>query len=700
MTQRMRKDYECYIDGYSTIRVYMAKSFYDGLSASFHLKDETGAVNELTIKKKEDFGGYFVYHTEPARPIEIGRDYLLYDEHCQTTPACYSHIVKSAKFAQDFSCPDQKLGIDYTLERTVFALWSPVAVQAQVILHEKDGERVINMERKERGVWQAQIDEDLLKMPYTYRVRVNGTWRDAADPYNPFTGINTSASFVDSIDRLKMPEKVALEPMKEQTDAIIYEASVRDLTSQEGIGIEHPSTFEGLCEENETTRSKQTGLSYLKTLGFTHLQLMPVLDFGSVDEQYPALYYNWGYDPMHFRALEGSYSLHPADPRSRIEEFAALVHKLHENGIRVTLDLVFNHVWKKELFDLEKLVPDYYFLMDAYGNYSNGSFCGNDIDSRPEMSRRYLLESAMNLIDLYDIDGFRFDLMGVLDINIMNDIAAGAKAKKPDFMVYGEGWDMPSFVPSDIRASQNNQRKMPLVGHFSDRFREIIRGDNHHLERPGFSGGNTSLMDEARQVVCASVLENRYDAPFKAVNYVECHDNNTMWDKNRSVCFDKSREFRMQRQNLTNAMVLLSQGVPFLHSGQEFGRTKQNLANTYNCPDRFNRIDYHRRDEFASMVEETRKLIALRKAHPAFRLTSTEAIRQHVSTDTISNKVLIYRVSDGHEHLIVFFNPTEESFSYTLERPASVLYGAPSVNGQRVQTVSIAPVSTTVLSLD
>lgn len=703
MSIRMKTDFECYIDGYTLIHIYMAKSYYGGVSQSFHLKDENGELLPLTILQKEDIGSFIQYTCLPEGQIEVGRDYTLFADQCQTTPAIYAHIVKSLEFGTSFACPQETFGCTYTPAKTTFALWSPVANQAEVVLKDPDTKsirRVIPLERLEKGVWKVEVKGDLLHTPYTYRMKVNGQWHETADPYNPFTGTNTSLSFVDDPKLLKNFKRTSMRPMKEQTDAIIYETSVRDLTSQKQIGITSPRTFEGFVEENEITRKKLTGLSYLRTLGVTHIQLQPVLDFGSVDEQYPDLYYNWGYDPVHFRALEGSYASDPADPRARMEEFARMVQKLHEAGLRVTLDLVFNHVWKKEMFGLEQLVPDYYFLMDSNGNYSNGSFCGNDIDTRPEMSRQYLIDSAMMLIDLYDVDGFRFDLMGVLDTNLMNDIAQEARKRKPDFMIYGEGWDMPSYVPSELRASQNNQHKMPLVGQFSDRFREAIRGDNGQLERPGYSNGNLDLIGAARQVVCASAFEGRYDAPFKAVNYVECHDNHTMWDKNRFACFGQSKEERANRQILTNAIVLLSQGIPFLHSGQEFCRTKQNVGNTYNCSDNYNMIDYKRRNEYNRVVEQTRALIALRKAHPAFRLATNEAIFQNVSTETIEDKVLVYRVSDGKERLVVFFNPTNDTFYYDVHKTSRVLYQHPAVNEEWVQNVAVPPVGVVVVQLD
>lgn len=698
---RMKERLECYIDGYSVAHIYMIKDFYQGQSQNFHLKDENKNLIPLTILSKEDYGDYVHYTCSIDGEIEAGKDYMMFEEHAQSCPAAFSHIVKTTEFGEKY-LPDEDVvpGCDYTKERTLFTVWSPGAVWMEVILHEGDSDRIVMMKRGEKGIWKAEVKGDLKKTLYNYRFKINGVVQESVDPYNPFTGSNTLVSQVNSLSELKLPEKVAVPQMKQDTDAIIYETSVRDLSSQQNNGFTHPRTFEAFTEENDTTRQLNTGLSYLKSLGISHIQLMPVFDFGSVDEDYPSLYYNWGYDPMHYRALEGSYSTNPDDPEKRIVEFAQLVQDLHKAGFKVNLDLVFNHVWRREQFALDQLVPDYFFLMDSNGNYSNGSFCGNDIDTRPEMSRRYFLDTIKMMVDVFDIDGIRFDLMGVLDYTLVNAIAEYAKSKKKDFMIYGEGWDMPSFVPSDLRASQNNQAKMPLVGQFSDRFREVIRGSNDQLSQAGYSNGNLGRIDEARQVMCASMFENRYDAPFKAVNYVECHDNHTMWDKNRAVCQNQPRSIRMKRQTLANAMVLLAQGTPFIHCGQEFGRTKQNLGNTYNRSDNYNMVDYRRRDEFYPVVEQFKQLVKLRKEHPSFRLDTKVKIEQYVQTETIQNKVLVYKTSDGTENLITFFNPSTEYFEYRLPKEGTVLFDSDHANPAHTDFIRIPPISVISIQLD
>ncbi|MBP3853206.1 MAG: type I pullulanase, partial [Erysipelotrichaceae bacterium] len=304
------------------------------------------------------------------------------------------------------------------------------------------------------------------------------------------------------------------------------------------------------------------------------------------------------------------------------------------------------------------------------------------------------LETCKRIVQWFDVDGFRFDLMGILDIDLMNEIADMCREIKPDFMIYGEGWNMPSFVPEQIRATQINQAKMPLVGHFSDAFRECIRGSNDTLNQKGFASGDTSQIYHAMDRMSASGA--LFDSPQKVINYVECHDNHTLWDKNRVCCYGEEQLIRKKRQVLATAMVLLAQGIPFLHAGQEFGRSKQNVGNSYNAPDSINMIDYTRKEENHEIVDRVKELISIRKEHACFRLDSVEKIRQHVQFETIQDQVLVYRCQADDDACIVFFNPTYNTFSYTLKEPTDVLFDNGCSNEKSSANITIAPHSVVV----
>lgn len=694
---RMKEPYEAYIDDYSTINVYMSKNFFEGKSSSFHLKDSQGRIVPLSIQQRSDlYNGYTHYKLSINEELEVGEEYNVYDEHCKTTPAKYSHIVKTERFSRQFTNIRDDLGVEYTKEKTTFRLWAPTTRRILLCLDDGKEKQRYEMTKRPYGLFEFELAGDHHGKAYSFLVRREGEWKECIDPYSLFSNANGRNSIIIDPERMRLPEKVEMEPLQYNTDAIIYEANVRDMTSQSGIGVEHPKTFAGFIEENETTKAKDVGFSYLKSLGITHVQLMPVFDFGSVDEDYPDRYYNWGYDPVQFRVPEGSYALDPEDPLSRVRELAELVHRCHENGMKVNLDVVFNHVYEKERFALDTLVPNYYFLMNQNGEFSNGSFCGNDIDTQPIMSKRYFINTCRKIISLYDIDGFRFDLMGILDLNFMNELSEECRRIKPGFMIYGEGWNMLSFLPENLHAAQQNQNQMPHVGHFSDRFRETIRGSNGDLVQKGYASGNLDKIAEAQAVMAGSCQDFVFNSPQKVVNFVECHDNHTLWDKNRVACHGEGRELREKRQVLANAMVLLAQGIPFLHAGQEFGRTKHNQGNTYNHPDNVNQMDYERRNRHMPIVEATKTLIQLRRQHPAFRLTTSEQISNNVHFETIDNQVLVYKTSCGSDANIVFFNPTSQHFQYVVHQGGEVLFDNGQCNEKYATNLQIAPYSVVV----
>lgn len=697
---RMQLPYEAYLDDYDVLNVYMSKNFYEGKSRIFHIKDSKERILPLTIRSISDrSNGYTHYELEIYSDIDMGEEYVLYDEHCQTTVCQYSHIVKTDRFNSEFAYDGSDLGLTFTQKGMTFKLWSPVAFKILLVLRFEDQEKIFDMKREVGGLFVCHVPEKLHGWKYTFMVRVNGQWQEIVDPYSSFIGENSLYSVVVDPTSLPWPKYISLPPLQSPCDAIIYEASIRDMTSQTNIGVSYPKKFAGFTEENEITKAKNTGFSYIRSLGVTHIQLMPVFDFGSVDEMYPNIFYNWGYDPMHHRCIEGVYSTDCTDAAKRVIEFANLVHDCHKAGLRVVCDIVFNHVYKKEKYALEQLVPNYYFLMNREGDFSNGSFCGNDIDTQPIMSHRYFVDTIKRIVEWFDVDGFRFDLMGILDINIMNEIEEVCHKIKPDIMLYGEGWDMPSYVPSSLRASFNNQSKMPRIGHFNDFFREVIRGSNTELEQRGYASGNEELIDDVLECMQASV-HRRFDTPEKSINYVECHDNHTLWDKNRMCCANETSETRKKRQILTNAMTIFAQGVPFIHAGQEFGRTKQNLHNSYNRSDYYNRINYIRRDRNIDIVNATKMLLRVRKDYACFRYRTKKDIEDNVSFEVLSNGAFKYDCKDLDGQCIVFFNPSQDSLWYKIDQEGIVLFDSAACNARKTREITIPPIGVVVVRIE
>lgn len=699
---RQKTYYEAYLDDYDKVIAYMSKESYGGVSNKFYLTDERGMMIDLHILSIETTpSNYNKYTLELRDPIVIGNEYRVVHQHARAAILQYSGIVKTAQFDEQFAYDGKDLGCTYDKAQSAFALWAPTAYKVKIELCKHGVRRTYEMQRSDRGVWRLSLLENLENATYVYFVRVNGQWNQTIDPYGNACVENSRRSAVIDPSKIRVKD-FPLPDMKTACDAILYEASVRDFTMQSNIGVTLPGKFRSFVEETDRTKELMTGFTYLKSLGITHVQLMPVLDFGSVNELYPSLHYNWGYDPVQYRCLEGSFSLDPTSPYERMFEFVRLVEECHQAGLRVNLDVVFNHVYDKEESAFEKCVPNYYFQMNGNGDFSNGTYCGNDIDTKREMCASYLLDTCEWLVKTYHIDGFRFDLMGILDLGLMNRIYQVCSGLNPEFMVYGEGWDMPSFLDYRERASIRNNAQMPYIAHFSDRFRDVVKGrtDMNEVNVKGYCTGATYLIETMKNCLCASCndlgVERMFQHPRNAVNYVECHDNMTSWDKVKECCKEDAHEVRLLRHQMMIAATLLAQGIPFLHSGQEFARTKHGKNNTYEECDEINKIDYIRRDHYQQIVESTKALIAIRKAHEGFRYATSEEVMAHVSFDTIQQKALIYRISNQHEQLLVFFNPTPESFHYDLQDAYTLLYDRGPAEDIRMRMIDLAPYATMV----
>ncbi|WJH37376.1 type I pullulanase [Paenibacillus sp. CC-CFT747] len=458
-------------------------------------------------------------------------------------------------------------------------------------------------------------------------------------------------------------------PFAHPVDAVIYELHVRDASIHPESGIRDKGKFIGLCETG--TRGPQgipTGLDHIIDLGVTHVQLLPVNDYSeeSVDETSGEPQFNWGYDPVHYNVPEGSYSTDPYDPYARIRELKKLVMTLHQKGLRVIQDVVYNHVFDIRTAHLEALVPGYYFRRREDGIPYNGSHCGNETASERPMMRKFILDSVLYWAKEYRVDGFRFDLMGLLDVDTMNEVRRCLDKIDPSLLVLGEGWYMDqSGLADDRRANQFHARRMPRIAQFNDQLRDSVKGSNFYGEGTGFVSGCEGLDNEVRKGIAGSI---RYSESFhsfpqepdQTINYVECHDNLTLWDKLlRSG--EPSGEVLRQMHRLASAIVLTSQGIPFLQAGQEFMRTKRGQENSYNLPDEINRLDWERCAERRHDVWFMKELIALRKAHPAFRLRTAEEIKRHLVFEATPAGVIGFTLrhranGDPARHLYVLYS--------------------------------------------
>ncbi|MCZ8519766.1 MULTISPECIES: type I pullulanase [Paenibacillus] len=583
-------------------------------------------------------------------------------------------VVGTKAFDEAFFYDGDDLGLTYTPGRSFFRLWAPTAGEAVVALYRTWDEEAADLElpmtRAERGTWTLELEGDFDSWFYTYRVKIGDGWNEAADPYAKAVGVNGKRGAI--LDLRKTDPHVWTEakpPLRAAVDAVIYEVHVRDFSIHPESGMEHKGKFLAFCEPgSQGPDGIVTGIDHLADLGVTHVQLLPVNDYfyGSVDETRPGEQYNWGYDPQNYNVPEGSYAGDPYRPASRIRELKQLVQALHDRGIRVIQDVVYNHLYDGYRANLAQLVPGYYFRYREDGTLSNGSHCGNETASERPMMRKFIVDSVVYWAREFHMDGFRFDLMGLHDVGLMQEIRRRLDEIDPSILVIGEGWNMDSALAPEERANQEHAGRMPRIGQFNDRLRNAIKGDTFNKTSRGFVNGGGYLEHEIKTGVCGSIPYNEYTRGFalepeQTVNYAECHDNFTLWDKLSGVSGGEEENVLRAMHRLASAVVLTSQGIPLLHAGQEFMRTKQGVENSYKSPDEINRLDWRRCAERKHDVWFMKELIALRKEHPAFRLTTAEEIRSHLCFEDAPGGCVAYTLrghagGDAAEHLYVLYH--------------------------------------------
>lgn len=588
------------------------------------------------------------------------------------------------------------LGAVYTPKMTRFKVWAPEAEAVKLNLYkEGEGDNLIErctMKKSRNGIFTFERQGDCNGIYYTYTVVNHGDEQEAVDPYTKAAGVNGRRGMVINLEKTN-PQGFELDEYRNPehiTDAIIYEGSVRDFTMDESSGVFHNGKFLGLTEANTTNHfGEATALDYISDLGITHVQILPAFDFETVDEKNQKAQYNWGYDPDNYNVPEGSYAVNPYDGAVRVQEMKQMVLALHSRGIGVIMDVVFNHTYRRDDSNLQKIVPGYYYRSDETG-YTNGSGCGNEVASDRPMVQKLIIDSLIYWAKEYHIDGFRFDLMGVLDIDTMNVIAERLKEIRPDIYLYGEGWNGgPSSLAEEKRAFKASAKKMPGIGMFNDDIRDTIKGSVFYDDHLGFVNGGTHLENALRYGITGAVAHPQvdYDAygskpwakePGQSINYVSCHDNYTLWDKLSVSCPEASEEKKKAMNRLCAAIVFTSQGVPFIQAGEEFLRSKplpekKGFAeNSYNMPDAVNSIKWDNIHEYPDMIAYYKGLMALRKAHPVFRMQSEAEMTQNLCflSDTPENVVAYLlkgkSADDTPENILVIFNGNDEEILYNL----------------------------------
>lgn len=607
----------------------------------------------------------------------------------------------TAEFEQKYTYDGHDLGAVWTEKETKFRVWAPTAENVVLNLYKEGTAGVddlleqIPMSQDVNGTWVATKEGNLDKVYYTYVVTIDGKEAEACDPYARTTGVNGKRAMVlDLASTNPNGWEQDTDPNAELrfTDTVIYELHVRDLATHESAGIANVGKFLGIVESGTKTPSGiQTGLDHMKELGITHLHLLPIYDYNSVDEAKAAEFdkmcataegkatkkglvtdkdsgaqFNWGYDPVNYNVPEGSYATDPFHGEVRVKEMKQMVSELHKNGISVIMDVVYNHVADAEKFCFNVLVPKYFSRIKTDGTYSDGSACGNDTASERSMVRKYIVDSVCYWADEYHIDGFRFDLVGLLDAETINAIVENVHKKHPNVIFYGEGWSLGTAVTKENcpLAIQPNAVLTPDFAYFNDNLRDGLKGRVFYENAGGYVMGVVKdTIDEVK--ACMLGKADWCPAPGQTINYASCHDNYALVDKLTLYAPEASNEEIIRRNNFAAAIYLLSQGIPFLHAGEEMLRSKKDengklIENSYNSSDYVNTIRWNALETEA--VQKTfayyKGLIAFRKAHEGLRYMTAEQVAENVCLlENMPKGIIGIKVVEEKAELLIFLNP-------------------------------------------
>lgn len=656
--------------------------------------DESNA-KKLTIVLSEEadhFGGYkVVLNGTYEYDIEVP-DYFSTEE-----------------FEAAYTYDGDDLGFTWTKESTTFKVWAPTASAVSVNLYESgtkgtdDLIKTVEMTKGDKGVWSVTVEGDLNKTYYTYSSTVAGVTNEACDPYAKTTGVNGNRAMVLDMASTN-PEGWANDKNPNAgmdfTDAFIYELHVRDLSIDKSSGITNAGKYLGIAElGTKNAAGYATGLSHMVDLGITHLHLNPVYDYATVDEsKLDTPQFNWGYDPKNYNVPEGSYSTDPYNGEVRVAEFKEMVQTLHENGISVVLDVVYNHTYTSDDYCFNLIVPDYFHRPG-----SNGSGCGNDVASERAMVRKYIVDSVVYWAKEYHVDGFRFDLVGLIDTQTIKDIRTALDEIDPSIILYGEGWSMSTITtkPNTPLATQSSVKNLPGFAMFNDTIRDAIKGSVFEKTAKGYVNGDLTKTGTIKNSIQG--ITSWSSKPSAMVNYACCHDNHTLWDEISMSNGDDSLELRLKQNLMSASIVYTSQGIPFILAGEEFLRSKPLDDgsgfdhNSYASPDSVNSMKWDTLGEEANQTAYNyyKGMIEFRKAHASLSLMD-EAKSFYTFTSNLPDGVIAYELAatDGEvsDALFVVHNASAEAVTVNLPAGDWTI----CVQGDKAGTVSLGTATGTI----
>jgi len=618
------------------------------------------------------------------------------------------NVYSTNAFEDAYTYTGNDLGAVWTADKTTFRVWAPTATDVKVNLYgsgtagEDDMVGQLQMTPDTNGTWVVENAGDMNGVYYTYLVTVNGNTVEACDPYARATGVNGDRAMVIDLDSTD-PEgwENDTDPHAGQhiNDAVIYELHIRDLSIDESSGITNKGKYLGVIETGTTNGNGiSTGLDHIKDLGVTHVHLLPMYDYSSVDEtKLDTPQFNWGYDPKNYNVPEGSYSTDPFSGEVRVKEAKQMVKGLHDNGLSVVMDVVYNHVSSAQNFCFNQIVPLYFSRVNENGSFSSGSGCGNDTASERSMVKKYIVDSVLYWVEEYHIDGFRFDLVGLIDTETINEIIETVHAEHPNVIFYGEGWTMSTEMTKDgyTLATQLNSLATPEFSFFDDSIRDALKGSVFNNNEKGYVSGVIANAGKVKQGFLGASAWCK--SPSQTINYASCHDNMSLFDRLTQSNPGASQEDLIRMNNLAAAIYMTAQGTPFFQAGEEMLRSKP-LGdgtfdhNSYSSPDSVNSLKWDNLNDqtYQDVYNYYKGLIAFRKAHPALRMTTATEVSEHITAiNGLENGVLAFHIVAGangeEQDLFVIFNPGNQTANVELPDGEWTIY----INGKNAGTDSL-----------
>lgn len=610
-------------------------------------------------------------------------------------------VITDPKFDELFYY-DGTLGAIYSEDETEFKLWAPTSKEVNLLIYKNGTFEAIPMTKGDKGVYSYKLSGNQLGTEYMYEVHVGDKVNKAVDPYAKAVTVNGQRGVVTN----PKPTEVERPTGVDMQNPIIYELHIRDYSIAENSGMENKGKFLALTEEKTKADNGQiTGIDYLDSLGVTHIQILPMYDYASVNEKSDKPQFNWGYDPQNYNAVEGSYSTDATQPFLRIKELQQTIDKIHNKNMGVIMDVVYNHVFDPARHSFEYIVPGYYFRQDDKGGFLGGTGVGNETASERKMMRKFIIDSTKYWVETFKLDGLRFDLMGTHDYETMNMVYQELFKINPNIFILGEGWNMDMGIPEDLRATQKNAAKMPDLAFFSDDIRDGIKGSVFTGTDPGFVNGKKDQESYIMQNIKGGQGLQGYVSASQVVQYVEAHDNLTLWDKLEITNPNDGEETRLKMHKLATSIVMLAHGTPFIHAGQEWARTKGGDHNSYMSPDSVNQFDWDRVLKYKDNVDYFRQLIKIRKGYDVFNLKEYSQINEVFEEIAKSNDLVAYKLENGDKDLYIAHNANRQSTKVEVENGIyKVLVRDQKANSEGLDElevkdgiVEVAPLSTLVL---